>query len=299
MDLKEPLTFEEQIQKLKDHGMIVADEEKALQVLKETNYYRFTGYALQFRINPQESTYVKGTTFDNVYNIYLMDERLRDLFRMYIEKAEVYYRTQIAYGFSTIKCTEPPYDQHYDENNFYNKSGYQEVLDNFRREKNYYKDSLIVKHHKTKYSSKMSLWVMVELMSFSNLSKLYSSMYISEKDKIAQAVGIGWGTLENHLHCLAVLRNKCAHAARLYNSDFNPPAKFTTSFLRAHPDIRNNSLFAYVLVLLKRLPDSNSKRDFVDAVQIVIDKYEDDIDMKLIGFPNDYLNILNHNIINS
>ena len=70
----------------------------------------------------------------------------------------------------------------------------------------------------------MPLWVMVELMSFSNISKLYSSMYISEKETIAQAVGIKYKTLENHLHCLSVLRNKCAHAARLYNTEFNPPA---------------------------------------------------------------------------
>ena len=79
------------------------------------------------------------------------------------------------------KCTEAPYDQHYDENNFYNKKGFKEVMENFSREKNYYKDSLIVKHHKIKYSSKMPLWVIVELMSFSNMSKLYSSMYYSEK----------------------------------------------------------------------------------------------------------------------
>ena len=46
-------------------------------------------------------------------------------------------------------------------------------METFSREKNYYKDSLIVKHHKIKYSSKMPLWVIVELMSFSNMSKLY------------------------------------------------------------------------------------------------------------------------------
>lgn len=43
-------------------------------------------------------------------------------------------------------------------------------------------------------------------------------------------VGVGKDTLENHLHCLSVLRNKCAHAARMYNMNFNPPAKFTTFF---------------------------------------------------------------------
>ena len=49
MDLKKPLTFDEQLDKLIVHGMIVADREKAKDILKRVNYYRFTGYALQFR----------------------------------------------------------------------------------------------------------------------------------------------------------------------------------------------------------------------------------------------------------
>lgn len=169
---------------------MISDESEAVRILKTVNYYRLTGYALQFRKDPKYSTYSEGTTFESIYHLYLVDERLRDLFRMYIEKAEVYYRTQIAYGFASVKCMEPPHDQHYDSNNFYNQVGYQEVFDHFNREKNYYKDSLIVKHHKINYANKMPLWVMVELMSFSNLSKLYSAMYYSEKDVIACAVGI-------------------------------------------------------------------------------------------------------------
>ena len=231
-----------------------------------------------------------------MYHLYKMDEILRDTFRRYIEKAEVYYRSQIAYGFSIAKCTEAPYDQHYNENNFYNKKGYKEVMENFGREKNYYRDSLIVKHHKMKYSSKMPLWVIVELMSFSNLSKLYSSMYYSEKDVIANMVGVGRDTLENHLHCLSVLRNKCAHAARMYNTDFNPPAKFTTSFLRKHPEIKNNSLFAYTLVLLKRLPDEESKKSLIQTMETLMEEYQDDIDMGLIGFPENYLEIMKNSL---
>ena len=296
MDLKKPLTFDEQLDKLAAHGMIITDREKAKDILKRVNYYRFTGYALQFRQDPSGSDYIVGTTFETVYHLYKVDEILRDTFRRYIEKAEVYYRTQIAYGFSIAKCTETPYDQHYDENNFYNKKGYMEVMENFSREKNYYKDSLIVKHHKMKYSSKMPLWVIVELMSFSNMSKLYSSMYYSEKDAIAHMVGVGRDTLENHLHCLSVLRNKCAHAARMYNTDFNPPAKFTTSFLRKHPEIKNNSLFAYTLVLLKRLPDESSKKSLIQTVENVISEYSDDIDLKLIGFPENYMEIMKNNL---
>lgn len=296
MDLKKPLTFDEQLDKLIAHGMVISDREEAKDILKKVNYYRFTGYALQFRKDPSDSDYMEGTTFKTVYHLYTVDEILRDIFRRYIEKAEIYYRTQISYGFSIAKCTDSPYDQHYDENNFYNKKGYKEVMETFGREQNYYKDSLIVKHHKLKYSSKMPLWVIVELMSFSNMSKLYSAMYYSEKDAIANMIGVGKDTLENHLHCLSVLRNKCAHAARMYNTEFNPPAKFTKSFLRKHPEIKNNSLFAYTLVLLKRLPDKESKKSLINTVQKVIDKYRTDIDLNLIGFPENYLEIMQNSL---
>ena len=49
MDLKKPLTFDEQLDKLASHGIIISDREKAKDILKRVNYYRFTGYALQFR----------------------------------------------------------------------------------------------------------------------------------------------------------------------------------------------------------------------------------------------------------
>ena len=296
MELKEPLSFEKQIEKLKSHGMVMGDEAKVKEILAEINYYRFTGYTLQYRKNPDESDYIQRLPSEKVYRIYQFDESLRDIFRKYIEVAEVYYRTQISYGFSMVKCVNPPYDQHYDENNFYNKTGYKEVMESFKKEKNYYKDSLIVKHHKAKYESKMPLWVIVELMSFSNTSKLYSSMYISEKEKIADAVGISYATLENHLHCLAVLRNKCAHAARLYNTQFNPPARFTKQFLKKYPEVKNNSLFAYVLVLLKRLPNEKTKMAMLNAVQAVIEEYQDDVDLTLIGFPENYMTLLKNNV---
>ena len=161
-------------------------------------------------------------------------------------------------------------------------------MDSFKKERNYYKDSLIVKHHKHKYGNRMPLWVIVELLSFSNVSKLYNTMYISEKQQIADTVGVGIEKLENHLHCLAVLRNKCAHAARLYNTEFNPPAKFTKQFLKKHPEVLNNTLFAYVLVLIKHLPDRAMRAQLVSDISIVLEKYSESIDLKMIGFPKYY-----------
>ena len=38
MDLKKPLTFDEQLDKLAAHGMIITDREKAKDILKRVNY---------------------------------------------------------------------------------------------------------------------------------------------------------------------------------------------------------------------------------------------------------------------
>lgn len=295
-ELKKPLTYNEQLDRLKAHGMVIENECTARDILSQTNYYRFIGYTLQWRKKPNESSYLPCTSFNRTYQIYLFDAALRDTFRKYIEIIEVYYRTQIAYIFSLVKCTQPPYDQHYCESNFYNKRGYNEVMSTFGHDKKYYSDSPIMKHHKEKYGGRLPLWALVEMLSFSNLSKLYSAMYLSEKNAIAEAAGTGRATLENHLHCLSVLRNKCAHAARLYNTRLNPPAKFNTAFLRKHPDVKNNTVFAYALILLKRLPKEKQKRAFVITLSSIIEKFIEDIDLSLIGFPESYLDLLENSI---
>ncbi len=61
-------------------------------------------------------------------------------------------------------------------------------------------------------------------------------------------------------------------------------------------DIKNNSLFAYTLVLLKRLPDEESKKSLMQTVEKVIDDYRNDIDLELICFPENYLEIMKNNL---
>lgn len=295
MELKKPLTFEEQVEKLRSHGMIINDLDFAIQILSEVNYYRLIGYTLQFRKSADNSDYIEGIDLEKIYKLYHFDQELRAILREYIEIVEIYLKTQIANTFAINKCNQSPYDQHYNSNNFYNQEGYKKVMACFNREKNYFKDSLIVTHHSHKYSDKMPLWVMVEFMSFSNVSKFYNSMQSNDQESIAKNIGMGYQTLKNHLHCLSVLRNKCAHTARLYNTEFNPPAKFKRQYLKAHPEIENNSLFAYILILMKRLPNNEDKKTLYDRILILIKEYEA-IDITLMGFPKNYQELLKNMI---
>lgn len=66
--------------------------------------------------------------------------------------------------------------------------------------------------------------------------------------------------------------------------------------MRNNPKVKNNSLFVYVLVLLKRLPSREYKAEMLNSIQLLLTKYEDYIDMELIGFPRDYYNVLNNSI---
>lgn len=293
INLKAPLSFEDQCARLKSHGMIISDLSTAKDFLSKVNYYRFSGYFLQFRKSENQSDLVNGITFEKIVEIYKFDEELRNTSRKYLENIEIFYRTQISYYFSMEKCVCPPHTQHYDINNFYNKTGFSEVINSFNSQKKYYKDSLVLQHHDKVYSGKMPLWVIVEFLSFSNLSKLFNAMYISDKNVIANALGTSGKMLSNNLHCLSVFRNKCAHAARLYNTIFSPPAKFNKSFLRTYKSVSNNSFFAYLLILLKRIPDRETKKDCVQEFTAIIEKYKKTVDISLLGIPVNYKDIFN------
>ena len=49
MTLKEPKTFDEQIDLLKSRGLIIGDEDKAKFILSNINYYRFSAYLIHFK----------------------------------------------------------------------------------------------------------------------------------------------------------------------------------------------------------------------------------------------------------
>ncbi len=292
MELKEPLDFEKQVNRLREHKMHIDNPTYAKSILEEINYYRFTGYALEFRKNKCDSNFIDGTHFDMIYDIYKFDEELRLLLLEYLLKIEIYYRTKISYGFSMNKCKRAPHDQHYDINNYYNKDSIRKIWIAIKREIGYNKDSDVVKHHNSNYNKKMPLWVLVELISFSNLSKYYNSLYTSEQKIIANLVGFNNNNLSNWLHCMSVLRNMCAHNNRLYNKTYKPAIKLTKGFLRFNPELKNNSLFAYIIILSRMLPNKTIKKEFKDSFINLINNYKDKVNLINIGLVDNYIDLL-------
>lgn len=274
--------------------MEIEDLTSAEEFLKYSNYYRFTGYAVPFRKDSSGSTYLAGTTFSMVKSTYQFDEELRSFLHKYLEKVEIFARTQISYWFSIQRNNQPPYDAHYDENQFWNKKQINEIYECLEKEKLRNSDALFVQHHSQKYGDKMPLWVIVGLLSFSNLAKLYNCMYNSEKDIIAQGMETVSNVLKNHLLCLSKLRNKCAHYSRLYGTDisYNPPAILPSTFLKKNLNVSTNTLFAYLLVLKKRQPTISDKDAFTEELISLIKEYEPRVSLTQIGAPSNYVDVL-------
>lgn len=295
MELKKPATFDEQIRILADvHHMKIRNLDEAKRFLSFSNYYRFTGYAIPFRKDRSGDTFCPNTDFDAVKSIYEFDEELRNLLHIYLEKVEIFARTQISYWFSIQRNTDPPYMAHYDENQFKDRIRIRKIYNCLNKEKDRNKNHPVVVHHQIKYGDKMPLWVIVELLSFSNVSILYSCMKDSEQELIADGMHTGPSILQNHLYCLSQLRNKCAHYDRLYGKDmvFYPPAVFPQVFLKHNPQILNYSLFAYILVLKQRQPTYKDKCDLTSSLISLIEKYKDYISIDQLGAPDKYDEVL-------
>lgn len=283
--LKPPTTFEEQVQILKTRNMIVKDEEFAVDVLRRVNYYRLSGYMLSFK---QQDVFKDGTTFEQVFGVYEFDQKLRNLLSGLLERIEIAARTCISYHLAHTYgalCYEDRgifqfHDRHPDFLVALNKS-----VNDARKG-----HELFVQHHDAKYAGKLPIWSMVELMSFGTLSLLYANLKPNDRKKITRVYyGVPAFYLRSWLRALSHVRNVCAHHSRIYN-------KSLTITPELYPDDKehmgNSRIFAYISVSGILFPDHSAWSAFETGLEALIDEYSDVIELKRIGFPPDWRNLL-------
>lgn len=74
---KPALTWEQQVELLKQRGMLIEDQKQAEFYLTHLNYYRLVGYSLPFEVDHATHRFAPGTTFADVLNLYIFDRELR------------------------------------------------------------------------------------------------------------------------------------------------------------------------------------------------------------------------------
>lgn len=101
---KRPTSLEEQVALLKSRGVEIDNDSTAL-ILSRVNYYRFCGYGLYFEEFDDDGNrlnkFLPGTTFNRIYNLYLWDEKLKNLLQKYLGCFEIMFRSTLNYVMVT------------------------------------------------------------------------------------------------------------------------------------------------------------------------------------------------------
>ena len=93
---KPPLSVSDQINLLRQRGLQVSDISKATHYLSTIGYYRLKLYTYPFQDRIYSTfTFVSGTTFDQILDLYYFDESLRILVFQALRKIEIALRIQL------------------------------------------------------------------------------------------------------------------------------------------------------------------------------------------------------------
>lgn len=78
------MDYKAQIQHLKNKNLIIEDDNFAIHILSKISYYGLiNGYKEVFK-DSTTNRYISDTTFDDIYQVYLFDADLREVFLKYI-----------------------------------------------------------------------------------------------------------------------------------------------------------------------------------------------------------------------
>lgn len=293
MELKPALNYNNQITKLKiDHNLSISDDKFAEEVLKKVNYYRLSGYGIGLKKFRNKEHYKDHISIEYLFNLYCFDSQFKNNLIRTIEQIEIEFRTQIAYHLS-IKYGS---DVLMNEDNFIykaNKDGqsiYTIVKENLNKEIHRQRNKPFVKHHLNKYDGKFPIWVSVELMSFGNLSSLFSILKDEDKKEISNYYDTTPKYLKNWILCLVEVRNICAHYTRLYNMPLKENPRLYSE--NEQYKSKQNKIFP-VLLIIKRILHSNDQwSSLLKVLKNTFDKYQGYINYKFMGFPNNWKDVL-------
>jgi abortive infection bacteriophage resistance protein len=283
MTLKPALSIHDQIELLRNRGMIIDSETTAAEFLSSNQYYRLNIYFHKLMDSPDH--FRAMTHFSQVMAIYANDSWLRNKILTVLEPIEIKMRTQISYYLGMI----------YGPDTFYRKGIYknsaicQSILENFTKEISRNKSDPVIKHHQTNYEGLFPIWVVIEYLSFNTLSKFYSNLQEQDKKAIAgSSYRINDYILGQWLHVLSIMRNICAHYGYLYHREYPVRPIIAKSF--NWDASKDNKLFAVFLVM-RRLSEDQTWQRFMQSLETKV-KSSPFFSLQDYGFPDNWRDYL-------
>ena len=266
------LTYDEQIVFLKEKkNLEIQDEEYAKKILFKTGYFPLiNGYKETYK-NPITSQFQDGITFEDIYELYQFDNDLRSIFIKYILMLERNIKSSLSYHFC---LTYGDMQDDYLDINHYDYSGkkkivLQNMLKIIKGQLRNDSDYVYIRHYMKKYNY-VPLWVLFNVLTIGQLSKIYSCQKGRVQIQVCQDFGsIKINEMIKMLAVMTKFRNVCAHNDRLF--DFRTKDALCDMKIYERLSIPRksrryvygkNDLFAQVIILKLLLPEDEFKTLF-------------------------------------
>ena len=182
------LTYDEQIAFLKAKKKLeIKDETYAKKILFQTGYFPLiNGYKEAYK-DPATNQFQKGVTFEDIYELYQFDNDLRNIFIKYILMVERNIKSSLSYHFCLVYGDEQ--DDYLDVSNYdytgKKKTVIQNMLKIMKGQIRYDSDYAYIRHYVAKYNY-VPLWVLLNVLTIGQLSKIYSCQKGRIQIKICQ-----------------------------------------------------------------------------------------------------------------
>ncbi len=308
--LKTFKTIDEQIEILKNKGLVVDDYDFANDILLRENYFFLSGYRHLFMKSERDRTYLPGTTFRELYGMFSFDRHMRNIVFKYLLIVENNAKSIFSYVLSkNYGIKEKDY---LDPKNFNrDPERSRQVNDLIKKMKRQIRingrQHSATSHYLDNYGY-VPLWIVVKVLSFGIVSELFSILKTSDQQEIADLYGIAANDLLVYLPLLANFRNLCAHEDIMYDHKTQRRIDNTRYHHRLNIPMMDgeyvygkDDLFALVIIL-KRLLTKYNFNLFLNEVEYEISILEGKltaigIDKVLdkIGFPKNYKEIVGMN----
>lgn len=287
---KPALSVPDQISLLQQRGLIIAEHAKAVHFLTFVGYYRLSGYWFPFQHRDQtanHSNFRPNTDFDTVLDRYIFDRRLRGLVMDAIERIEVAARSALSDVMSHRHGPHWYLDQQHFVPNYH--AGLMALV---RRETGYlpfdrHKQTEFIAHYFRTYDPPRlpPSWMVMEILSFGAVSKVYKNLAESEKKSVAAAFGIPRDRLGSWLHAASHLRNLCAHHSRVWNREFGvvPSVSKVDASHVLHP----KKFYSHAVAIQSLLKIISTETHWVDRLRELMADHPD-VPIAQMGFPGNW-----------
>lgn len=212
--------LDEQIEIFKHKGLIIKDEKYAKQVLLRENYFFLNGYRHLFYKSDTEKVFIKGTTFEELYSLFLFDRSFRNVIFKYLLVIENNLKSITSYQLSK-KYGYRERDYLKAKNFTHNPEKQRQVNDLLKKMKRQIRvngsQHSATLHYVSNYGY-IPLWILVKVLSFGIVSEMFSILKPEDQEEICKVYNVEVDDLLVYLPILANYRNLCAHEDILYEN---------------------------------------------------------------------------------